>query len=136
MDSIESPQERQKWLRDYPQTGVERQEGRIYLEDFFDAESIEIDKKLYLALMHRPGLIWERNEQAEKNRTRAYLELAFSEFIKKVEKEQIKTFAEYDEKFSIHYQCEKWLGELMNLSKKNGNKEVYKEVKKICRKMA
>lgn len=68
LDSIESPEERNKWLQTYPDTGSERKEGRIYLEDYFDPESIEIDKLLYLALMDRPGLIWLKNESEDNKR--------------------------------------------------------------------
>ena len=49
----ESEQERKKWLKYYPVSASNREEGRIYLEDFFDSESIEIDKLLYLALRCR-----------------------------------------------------------------------------------
>lgn len=128
LDAIETEQERKKWLRDYPETGTERKEGRIYIEDYFDSDSIEIDKILYLGLMHRAIPIWQRNEAAEENRTRAYLEMAFSEFVKRVEQEQIKTFGEYDEKYSIHYRCEEWMNALLELLEKHGDKPRYKEV--------
>ncbi len=43
-------------------------EGRVYLEDYFDPSGIEIDKILYLALMNRPGLIWNRDEAVEEKK--------------------------------------------------------------------
>ena len=109
MDQIESPEERNKWLGSYPYTGQERIQGRIYLEDYFDAASIEIDKILYLALMNRPGWIWNRNMEAEERREREYLYLAFQKCKARMDSEQIRSFAEYDEKYSIHYLCGEWI---------------------------
>lgn len=133
IDLIESAWERQKWLKDYPYVGEKKQEDRVYLEDYFDLESIEIDKLLYLGLMHRPGFIWLRDENAEENRRREYLILAFQKFTDKVEKENITDFAAYDQKYSIHYFCEEWISELLHLLRKNGNKPLYDSVSK-CRK--
>lgn len=133
IDSIESVQERNKCLEDYPEVGKEKQEGRIYLEDYFDSESIEIDKLLYLGLMNRPGFVWQRDEKAEEKRCREYLKLAYQKFTDKVKKEGIKTFEEYDGKFSIHYFCGEWTGRLLSLLQKNGESALYAEVKK-CRK--
>ncbi|MBD5546472.1 MAG: DUF1186 domain-containing protein [Lachnospiraceae bacterium] len=131
IDLIESPAERRKWLNRYPYTGSERIDGRIYLADYFDEESIETDKILYLALMHRPGLIWRRNIEAEEKRTKEYLYIAFQKCMERMEKEQIPSFAEYDEKYSIHYRCEEWVGELCRLLQENNDIERYKKVKKF-----
>lgn len=131
IDLIESPEERSKWLQRYPYTGLERIVGRIYLADYFDETSIEIDKILYLALMNRPGLIWNRNLEAEEKRTKEYLYLAFQKCIERMEKEQIPSFAEYDEKYSIHYRCEEWIDKLCRLLQENDDIERYEEVKKL-----
>lgn len=128
MDLIETPGERSKWLKSYPYTGQERVEGRIYMEDYFDTDSIEIDKILYLALMSRPGLIWTRDKMAEEKRTREYLYLAYQKCAARMEKEQIKSFAEYDEKYSIHYDCKAWTDELCRLLQENQDIEKYEEV--------
>lgn len=135
LDAIESALERERVMQGYPYTGEERQEGRIYLEDYFDSESIEIDKMLYLGLINRPGYIWLRNEEEEEKRCQRYLSLAFEMFIKKAEKENIQNFEEYDQRFSIHYLCEEWMGELLRLSKKEGNDELYKRVDKYFQQM-
>ena len=135
LDSIESALDREKVLQRYPHTGEERQEGRIYLEDYFDSESIEIDKMLYLGLINRPGYIWLRNEEEEEKRCQRYLSLAFEMFIKKAEKENIQNFEEYDQRFSIHYLCGEWMGELLRLSKKERNDGLYKRVNKYLQQM-
>lgn len=130
----ESEQERKKWLKYYPVSASNREEGRIYLEDCFDSESIEIDKLLYLALRHRPIPMWQREEEElVDNRKRIYLSEAFAKFGEKVEKEDIKTFREYDEKYSIHYQCREWMGVLQMLLEKNGDCELLEAVSQ-CRK--
>lgn len=120
---------------DYPYVGQERQEDRIYLEDYFDNESIEIDKLLYLGLMDSPGCLWLKDERTEKNRTRAYLSLAFQSFKEKAEKENIQSLEAYDKKFSIHYFCREWMDELLSLLKENGDTEKYKEVMKYRKKL-
>lgn len=135
LDRIESAQERNKCMVNYPYVGSERQKDRIYLEDYFDRESIEIDKMLYLGLMHRVGFIWMRDEKAEERRCREYLKLAFRMFVDKAEKENIRTFEEYDKRFSIHYFCREWLGKLLELLKKDGDKVSLAEVKKCIRAM-
>lgn len=136
VEMIESPQEKAKWLKYYPPTANERESGRIYLEDFFDRESIEIDKLIYLALKHRPHLMWKMEpEEVVEKRKRVYLCEAFSKFVEKSEKEGITSFKEYDEKYAIHYQCEEWLGILQRILGKEKEKEAYKEVSKCIKKM-
>ena len=130
IDSIESPEERQKWLESYPYTGKERIEGRIYLDDYFDPTGIEVDRILYLGLMNRPGFIWNRNVEAEEKRTKEYLYLAFQKCIVRMQEEQIKSFEEYDEKYSIHYRSDEWINELLRLLEKNNEMQAYKEVEK------
>ncbi len=130
LDAVESPNERQKWLKNYPYTGKERIKGRIYLEDFYDPLSIEIDKILYLGLMNRPGLIWERDEKAEEQRAKKYLYLAYQKCSERMEREQISLLTVYDEKYSIHYFCEEWIPELLRLLQNDHEKEIYREVGK------
>ncbi|MBR1741615.1 MAG: DUF1186 domain-containing protein [Lachnospiraceae bacterium] len=135
LDQIESEEERKQCLREYPYIGEERQEGREYLEDYFDADAIEIDRILYLGLKHRPGLIWNRNEEKEEKRSVLYLEQAFELFVKKTKKEEIRTFSEYDQKYSIHYTCKEWMGKFLDLLEKNGNRAIYEVVEKVWREM-
>lgn len=129
LDAIESPEERDKWLRNYPYTGQERIEGRIYLEDYFDPAAIEVDKIIYLGMKHRLGLLWNRDNDAEERRKREYLYIAFQKFTAIMEEEQLGSFAEYDEKYGIHYRCEEWIGELIRrLNDNYSDIQRYKEV--------
>lgn len=133
VDLVESEQEKEKCLEDYPASAEERKEGRIYLEDFFDSESIGIDKLLYLALKKRPHPIWiPEPDEVVENRQRVYLSEAFSLFSEKIKKEEIKTFQEYDEKYSIHYQCAEWMEPLRMLLKENGDKTLLETVSEVC----
>lgn len=135
IDCIESLEERNKRLKDYPYTGTERIDGRIYLADYFDKTSIETDQLLYLALMDQPRFILNRNTQAaEEEREKEYLYLAFQKWMARMEKEEISSFDEYDKKYSIHYLCKEWLGELCRLLQKNNESERYEEVRKQCEK--
>ncbi len=131
LDVAESGKERERWLRDYPASAAVREEGKIYLEDFFDAESIEIDKLVYLALHHRAIPLW-RNEQESvvENRKKVYLTEAFLKFEEKAEKENVKTCREYDEKYAIHYSCGEWLEALLRLLKNGKDRDLYGRVKK------
>lgn len=131
IELIESLEERRKWLKNYPYTGQERVGGRIYLADYFDETSIEVDKILYLALVNRPGFIWNRNKKEEAKRTKGYLYLAFQKCRARMEEEQISSFTEYDEKYSIHYLCKEWTGELCRLLRENDDIEKYEEVWKF-----
>ncbi len=132
IDLIESPAERSKWLSKYPYTGTERIDGRIYLADYFDEASIETDKLLYLALMNRPGLVWERDTEEEEKRTKEYLYLAFQKCKERMEKEKISSFEEYDEKYSIHYRFEEWLCDLCGSLYEDNDMERYEELKNFC----
>ena len=132
---VESEQEKKKWLEYYPASAEERQEGRVYLEDFYDRESIEIDQLVYLAMKHRAIPIWQREaDEVVEHRKKVYLSEAFSKFLDKTEKEGIKTFQEYDEKYIIHYPCEEWLQVLRSLLK-NDDKDLFDSVTACCNRM-
>src|SRR5699024_1773601 len=128
IDEIETPEERRRWLERYPVVGDERKPERVYLDDYYDRDSIETDKILYLGLMHRPGLIWNRDEQKEKRRTKGYLYLAFQRTVEMANRESVTSLAEFDKKHSIHYRCEEWIGRLLELLKDAGDQAMYKEV--------
>ncbi len=78
--------------------------------------------------MNRPGPVWKRNEEEEKRRKKEYLYLAFHKCIARMEEEQIPSFAEYDEKYNIHYRCDEWLDELKELLAAGNDSERYAEV--------
>jgi len=123
-------EDRNKWLWHYPKKAQPRVKGRVYLEDYYDQESIEIDTLVYLALMHRPGLPSERETEAEMNkRQRMYLQEAFIKYAEKCEREDIQSFKNYDSNYMIHYKSEEWMEYLAGLLKKDSKIEEYKKVK-------
>ena len=135
IDQIESPEEREKCLRNYPYTGTQKQEGRIYLTDYFDAESIEMDRILYLGLANRLGFIWERNRETEARRGMKYLCLALEMFQERVAREGIRSFEEYDKKYSIHYFCEDWITQLLDWAEVFEETELYETTKQCMDEM-
>lgn len=122
-------EDRDKWLQYYPKKALQRIDGRVYLEDYYDRESIEIDTLVYLALMHRPGLPAERETEAEmNNRQRIYLQEAFLKYADKCKREGIQSFENYDSSYMIHYKSEGWMECLAVLLKKDSKREEYKKV--------
>lgn len=115
---------RDKWLKDYPEITERRKEGQVLITDDFDTEAIEIDKSVYLALHHRAIPIWMKEDRyAEAKRKIFYLLEASEKFITKCDKEKITSFESYDNKYKIHYRSKNWMIELISLL------EEYKEIK-------
>lgn len=135
-DGRESKLEQEKWLKDYPPTNVEREEGKAYLEDFYSSESIELDKLLYLALRNRGVPAWQREaDLTVAKRTRRYLTDAYMKFKEIVERDHIQSFSEYDNQYSIHYLCVQWFGELIDLLKEDDRDGILGDVRETCKKM-
>lgn len=131
----ESEEQRKIWLRNYPKVAEPRVEGRIYLEDYFDQESIETDQLIYLALKRNPISMFDINISAEDNdtiRKREYLLEAFSRFKKRMEAEQIPTVSVYDQKYSIHFLCREWMSVLADLLEETKDVKTRNEVLKYC----
>ncbi|MCD7949249.1 MAG: DUF1186 domain-containing protein [Erysipelotrichaceae bacterium] len=129
-DQIEDDPEKQVMLLNYPRCHNGDDEDRIYLDDYFDKESIEIDKLLYLALMDRSRYYYICGttpiKGKEKPRKRNYLLQAFDLYVDEFNKENLSSNEEYDAKYAIHYTTQQWLKELLDLLDDNDDK--YEEV--------
>ena len=136
LDAIESSTERGKALADYPYLGQDRISGRLYLRDYYDLQSIELDQLLYLGMIDRPMLIWNRDVRKEAIRTMKYLWLAFQKARELGEQEGIQTYAEFDERHAIHYCCRDWVGRLAELLEDSGKHEDAQAVIAWDRKMS
>lgn len=136
LDAIESAAERGKALADYPYLGQERISGRLYLRDYHDLQSIELDQLLYLGMIDRPMLIWNRDVRKEAIRTMKYLWLAFQKARELGEQEGVQTYAEFDERHAIHYYCRDWIGMLAELLEDGGKHEDAQAVIAWDRKMS
>lgn len=125
--------DRKKWLESYPEDPNCRIEGHIYLSDFYDREAIETDKLVYLALKHRAEFITMRETQEQKIKRRTYyLRKAFSKYAERCKAEGIRTFREYDDKYSIHHTSSEWLNYLIQLLEEQKLSAELKEVKNFC----
>jgi hypothetical protein len=107
-----------------PETGAdkesfERQEGRLYLEDLFERDSITIDYYVYLAFKQDQRGFWTMRPDSgdnEKQRIKiAYLLRAKALYDEKMKKENLKSAKEFDEKYSIHYFTNEWIGLVENV---------------------
>lgn len=136
LDLVETPQEKARWLKEYPAARQGGDGDRIYLEDYFSHESIEIDKLLYLALKHRAIPIWRREEESVvHNRRRVYLSAAYERFRTLLEEEGIESFQAYDRKHSIHYHCQDWLEVLEELLEEEDPEGILEDVRGFFGKM-
>lgn len=85
----------EKALKDYP---------KEELLKYYDAESVQIDEKLYQVLKHKAIPLWvNRNYQEEARRNIKNMKEALELIKIKCQKEKIKTVQEFDEKIAIHY---------------------------------
>ena len=125
-NGIEKNKDRDKHLRYYPRlsfnpetmedkAGFERDEGRLYLEDLYDRDSIAIDYYVYLAFKQDNRAIFDIRSTEKKKQCvsikKAYLERAKELYDKKIIKEKIKDSQEFDKKYSIHYMVDEWINE-------------------------
>lgn len=90
-----------------------RDEGRLYLEDLYDRESISIDYYVYLAFKQDNKATFDMRSAEEKKQheviKKAYLKRARELYDKKVIKDNIADTEEFDKKYSIHYMVDEWI---------------------------
>ena len=100
----------EKWLKNYPTVDRERGVNEMLLTDHYDAEAIEIDKYVYLALHRRLPLDEvDCDEKELKRRQKIYLNRAQELLGLKMEKDGIESYREYDKENMIHYSCDEWV---------------------------
>ena len=91
-------------------------------------EAIEVDMLVYKALAHRAIPMWvKRDHEQERIGKINYLHEALRLFVDKCEREDITSFAAYDEQHMVHYRSSEWVSELINLIE---SRDTY-DVKKI-----
>ena len=125
-NGIEINKDRDMHLKDYPRLSFNpetmedradfvREEGRLYLEDLYDRDSIAIDYYVYLAFKQDNKGMFDLRSAKKKEECaiirKAYLERAKELYDKKVIKENITTPQEFDKKYSIHYMADEWIQE-------------------------
>ena len=123
-NGIEKNKDRDKHLKYYPRLSFNpetmedradfvRDEGRLYLEDLYDRESIAIDYYVYLAFKQDNKAVFDMRSAEEKKQheviKKAYLKRARELYDKKVIKDNIADTEEFDKKYSIHYMVDEWI---------------------------
>lgn len=108
----------------------------MYLEDLYSSESIALDKLLYVGLKYqiKPNERWEP-DPGDVERKRRYLINAYHKFKELAERENIENFAEFDNRYAIHYMCEEWFEELIKILEKGGSEDVLRDVCNTYKKM-
>lgn len=53
--------------------------------------------------------------------------MAYERFKEKVEKEALRSFEEYDQRFNVHYFCREWMMEFLKLLQDEGDVERFQE---------
>lgn len=96
-----------KSLKDYP---------KETLKLYYDAESVEIDEKLYQVLKHKAIPLWiDRNYTEELRRNTKNMEEAIELIKEKCKKEKINTVKEFDEKIAIHFNLNEVINKYFNI---------------------
>ncbi len=130
LDRIEDISYRTYALKEYPKLRNNQNDASFYINDFYDEESIEIDKILYLGIKrcHPNPFNPQPLSNVEADRKCDYLLLAFDKYVDKFNKENLSSNEEYDQKYSIHYSCYDWLKDLLILLDEIGDDENYDKV--------
>jgi hypothetical protein len=93
-----------------------------YITEFYSKKAIEMDIPVYKALHHRAIPLWVRRDYKKEYFEKiSLLGEAFEMFTQTCAEEGIKSFAEFDAKYMVHYEAAHWLGRLGSLL--DGHKE-------------
>jgi len=97
---------------------LERYPNSPAFKELYEEEAINIDMLVYKALRHRSIPIWtKRDLERERFGKIDYLNEALTLFLDKCKREQITSFAAYDEKYMVHYRSDEWVAALVNFTK-------------------
>ena len=87
-------------------------------KELYEKEAVEVDMLVYKALHHRAIPIWVKRDLGQERLGKInYLNEALKLFLDKCEREQITSFAAYDDLYMVHYRSSEWVGELIDLTK-------------------
>ena len=62
--------------------------------------------------------------------------MAYERFKEKVEKEALRSFEEYDQRFNVHYFCREWMLELLRSLQEEGDMDRFQEVRAMYDRLA
>ena len=90
--------------------------GSALFEETYGEDARSIDVDVYKALSHRAIPIWvKRDYEQERIGKIHYLTEALGLFLSKCGEEQITSFAEFDERYMVHYGSREWVSALVDL---------------------
>ena len=85
-------------------------------QSLYSPQAIQIDKPVYEALHKKLRPIWRRRDQEQERLDKIRrLNEALSLFLGVCEEENIISFAEYDERFMIHFRSARWVDALCSM---------------------
>ena len=110
MHSVARLEDKYDLLKDYPRDST-------LFKEMYDGEAIDIDMLVYQALHHRSIPMWvERDWEQERIGKINYLGKALDLFLSKCHREEITSFAAFDELYMIHYCSYEWVSALISLT--------------------
>ena len=88
----------------------------VLFADYYSPEAIAMDIPVYKAMHHRSIPVWIPRDRAREDLSRIdFLLEAFEMFTQTCRREEITSFAVFDEKYMVHYRSAHWVGELERL---------------------
>ena len=104
-------------LKNYPSLQKGGKGADIVLfADYYSPEAIAMDIPVYKALHHRSIPVWIPRDRVREDFSRIdFLLEAFEMFTQTCMRENITSFAAFDEKYMVHYRSAYWMGELEKL---------------------
>jgi len=103
-------------MQNYPRRGPPSVEGQRTISEFYSPKAIEIDIPVYKALVHRSIPLWVKRNRVKEDLERIdFLLEAFNMFTQTCEEEHLETFADFDQRYMVHYDSSSWVGVLSEL---------------------
>jgi len=88
----------------------------VLFADHYSPEAIAMDIPVYKAMHHRSIPVWIPRDRAREDLSRIdFLLEAFEMFTQTCRREEITSFAVFDEKYMVHFRSAHWVGELERL---------------------
>jgi len=106
-------------LQNYPPLGPPSVEGQRTITEFYSPKAIEIDILVYKAICHRSIPLFVKRDHVKEDLERIdFLLEAFAMFTQVCEEEHLETFADFDQKYMVHYESTHWVSALSELLEK------------------
>ena len=101
-------------LQFYPKENQELPDGYLSFYDYFNEESLVLDRCIYLGMRNPIPIYPTSKDEKIDTRFRNFIK-AYTLFLNKMEEGKFTTFAEFDEKYQVHYHSQEWLEKFESL---------------------